>query len=73
MSRQSKFLSLILRRKPQELGLTLDPVDWLPIDQLLRAMKAQGRPMSRKELEKFVARHEKTILDLGLRQIHQGC
>ena len=34
----------------------LDPTGWLPIDQLLPAMKALGRPMSREELEALVAR-----------------
>ncbi|WP_073130052.1 RNA 2'-phosphotransferase [Palleronia salina] len=59
MSRKSKFLSLILRHKPEEVGLTLDPAGWVPIDRLLRAMKAHGRPMSREELIDLIEGSEK--------------
>ena len=59
MSRQSKFLSLILRHKPEEVGLTLDRAGWVRLDQLIRAMRAHGRPISRRELEVLVEQDEK--------------
>lgn len=34
----SKYLSLVLRHKPEELGLTLNQEGWMVIDDLLRAM-----------------------------------
>lgn len=59
MSRQSKFLSFILRHKPEEVGLTLDAAGWVPIDLLLSALKKAGRPMSQQELEALVASNDK--------------
>src|SRR6056297_1440898 len=59
MSRQSKFLSFILRHKPEEVGLTLDAAGWVRIDVLLRALKKAGRPMSQRELEALVAGNDK--------------
>lgn len=60
MSRQSKFLSFILRHKPEELGLKLDRAGWAQIDVLLRAMKKAGRPMSRDELQHLVENNDKS-------------
>lgn len=59
MSRQSKFLSFILRHKPEEVGLTLDAAGWVPVDVLLRALRNAGRPMSQQELEALVAGNDK--------------
>lgn len=59
MSRQSKFLSLVLRHKPDEIGITLDRAGWVRIDQLLRALKGAGRGMSRSELDALVVKNDK--------------
>ncbi len=70
MSKQSKFLSLVLRHKPEEAGLTLDPQGWVNIDTLLRGLKRAGRAMSRDELEALVADSDKkrfTISEDGKR------
>lgn len=70
MSRQSKFLSLVLRHKPEEIGLRLDKNGWARIDELLRLMKKSGRAMSRDDLEMIVATSDKkrfTISDDGLK------
>jgi putative RNA 2'-phosphotransferase len=40
--RLSKFLSLILRHRPDQVGLTLDPVGRVPLDALLEALRANG-------------------------------
>ena len=39
--RASKFLSLILRHKPETIGVTLDPEGWTDIDELVA--KSKGR------------------------------
>lgn len=59
MSRQSKFLSLILRHKPEEVGITLHPAGWVRIDVLLHAMRRAGHRMSREELEALVETNDK--------------
>lgn len=35
LARASKFMSLVLRHKPEEIGLTLDPEGWARIDDLV--------------------------------------
>lgn len=70
MSNDSRFLSLILRHKPEEVGLTLDPAGWVEIAALLAALKKAGRALSRARLEQIVAENDKkrfTISDDGLR------
>ena len=74
--RLSKFLSLVLRHKPQEIGMTLDPAGWLAVDELLRACAAHGVPISRNELNAIVAGSDKQRFALspdGLRiRANQG-
>jgi len=57
--RTSKFLSLILRHKPEEAGLTLDDSGWCSVDELLRGCAAGGYKVSREELNTFVAENDK--------------
>jgi putative RNA 2'-phosphotransferase len=57
--RQSRFLSLVLRHKPEEAGITLDRHGWVQIDTLLRGMKRAGHGMTRDDLEKVVAENDK--------------
>jgi len=59
MSRQSRFLSLILRHKPERIGITLDGAGWVKIDELLRALTTAGRPISREQLIAIVEENEK--------------
>lgn len=59
MSRQSKFLSLVLRHKPEEIDLTLDSQGWARIDDLLKALKKAGRGMTRADLDILVADNDK--------------
>jgi putative RNA 2'-phosphotransferase len=51
--RLSKFLSLVLRHKPGQIGVTLDAQGWLDVDTLLAAAKAQGVALDRPTLESF--------------------
>ncbi len=56
---QSKFLSLVLRHKPETLGLTLDEAGWVSVDTLLAALARHGRALSRTKLETIVSTNDK--------------
>ena len=54
----SKFLSLVLRHKPEEIGLTLDDNGWAKVDELLK--KAKGHhTFSLEDLQRIVADNDK--------------
>lgn len=55
----SKFLSLVLRHRPEKIGLRLDPAGWVEVAELLRACQQHGVPLSRAELETVVAANDK--------------
>ena len=60
MKRTSKFLSLILRHHPQEIGLTLDEHGWADVDGLIHGMNEKGHPFVDLEyLEEIVRTDEK--------------
>ncbi len=54
----SKYLSLILRHKPEVIGITLDEHGWANVDELIEGI-AKTQPMDMKLLEKIVAEDEK--------------
>lgn len=58
-TRTSKFLSLVLRHKPETIGVTLDAHGWLNVDVLLEKMAAKGHPVNRAQLEQIVAENNK--------------
>lgn len=49
----SRFLSLVLRHKPEAAGLTLDEHGWADVDELIRAV-ARKQPFDRAMLEEIV-------------------
>ncbi len=55
----SKFLSLVLRHKPEAIGLTLDSEGWVAVDDLLACLKSAGKTTNRRELEEVVAENNK--------------
>jgi putative RNA 2'-phosphotransferase len=55
----SKFLSLILRHEPEKVGLNLGAGGWVAVDELLRAVNAQGVSLSRDQLKHIVATSDK--------------
>lgn len=57
--RTSKFLSLILRHKPEEVGLKLDSAGWVQVQELLRAMNAHGMRLTLDQLDQVVATNSK--------------
>jgi putative RNA 2'-phosphotransferase len=57
--RISKFLSLVLRHKPEKIGLTLDEAGWTAVDDLLQASRDHGFPITLAELQTVVAENDK--------------
>ena len=55
----SKYLAKYLRHAPHELGLTLRPGGWVPVDELLAAAERQGFPITYDELIECVETNEK--------------
>lgn len=66
----SKFLSFVLRHKPDAIGLTLDPQGWSSIDALIAKAHAAGTPFDHDDLRRIVETSDKkrfSISDDGLR------
>lgn len=57
--RTSKFLSLVLRHKPEEIGLTLDGNGWADVEDLIRLSNEHGTRLTRSLLEQIVAENDK--------------
>ena len=55
----SKYLAKYLRHAPHELGLTLQPGGWVPVDDLLAAAEKHGFPISYDELVECVETNDK--------------
>lgn len=54
----SKFLSLILRHKPEVAGITLNEHGWADVEELITGVQ-KTRPFDRETLERIVAADEK--------------
>lgn len=70
MSRESKFLSRVLRHQPELVDLELGPGGWVRVDDLLRGMKKAGHRMRLEDLQNIVAENDKkrfTLSDDGRR------
>jgi putative RNA 2'-phosphotransferase len=57
--RTSRFLSLVLRHKPQKYGLTLDQHGWVQIDDLILAARRAGISLTYPILQQIVAGNDK--------------
>jgi len=70
----SKFLSLVLRHKPEVIGISLDKEGWIETDKLLTALNENGKSISLQELEEIVANNDKKrfILENGRIRANQG-
>ena len=55
----SKFLSLVLRHKPQTIGLELDDQGWASVDELIAAAGKQGTKLRSELIEEVVATNDK--------------
>ncbi len=54
----SKYMSLILRHKPEVIGITLDEHGWANVDELIEGIN-QTRPLTMETLEQIVREDEK--------------
>lgn len=55
----SKFISLVLRHKPEEIGLELDANGWADTDELIRKINEKGGGLTLPLLEEIVATNDK--------------
>ncbi|MEM9164421.1 MAG: RNA 2'-phosphotransferase, partial [Cyanobacteria bacterium P01_F01_bin.4] len=55
----SKFLSYVLRHRPDEIGIQLDQQGWVDVDTLLQQANAHGYILSQPLLEEIVATNSK--------------
>tara|TARA_R110000796_G_scaffold161858_1_gene278628 strand:- start:7165 stop:7701 length:537 start_codon:yes stop_codon:yes gene_type:complete len=58
-NKNSKFLSLVLRHKPNTIKIKLDENGWVPVDELLAQLKKHNREMSMKDLRDIVMFNDK--------------
>lgn len=59
LSSTSKFLSLVLRHRPDLIGLTLDREGWASVDELIERASTHGTSITRSQLLEIVARNSK--------------
>jgi putative RNA 2'-phosphotransferase len=57
--RTSKFLSLVLRHKPETIGIELDAQGWTSVSDLLQALSRSSHPLSLSELQEVVRSNDK--------------
>lgn len=57
--RTSKFLSLVLRHKPEEIGITLDKNGWTRVSDLLDKLKSHGVNINLTTLSDIVETNDK--------------
>jgi putative RNA 2'-phosphotransferase len=57
--RISKFLSLVLRHKPEAIGIELDSAGWASVDELLLKLQQQGMPVTLQKLQEVVTTNDK--------------
>ncbi len=55
----SKFLSYVLRHKPESIGIALDENGWVSVPILLNASRAAGQNISEELLRNIVEKNEK--------------
>ena len=58
LTRTSKYISLILRHKPEVIGITLDEHGWANVDELIAGV-SRTRPLNMDLLEEIVRTDEK--------------
>lgn len=76
LTKISRFLSLVLRHRPEEVGLKLDAEGWGEIDALISGAKRRGMKFDCRDIEQVVATNNKQRFALspdGLRiRANQG-
>lgn len=64
-ARLSKFLSLLLRHRPEVIGLQLDEKGWADVSELLDKMNAHGHVIDLRLLEHIVVTNNKSRFSLS--------
>lgn len=62
--KRSKRLSLVLRHRPDSIGLTLDENGWVEVPTLLTALSEHGSAFSRDDLLRVVANDDKQRFEI---------
>ena len=55
----SKFVSLVLRHKPEEIGLALDENGWADVAELIARANLKGVRLTRNDLQTIVETNDK--------------
>ncbi len=63
--RLSRFVSLVLRHKPEAAGVTLDASGWAAIDDLVRGARASGVELSPGALRRIVETNDKKRFEIS--------
>jgi putative RNA 2'-phosphotransferase len=61
----SKFLSFVLRHKPDAIGLELSAQGWVEVDQLIRAAREAGTHLDRELIREVVEKNDKRRFTLS--------
>jgi putative RNA 2'-phosphotransferase len=57
--KMSRFLSRVLRHKPEDIGLSLDENGWADVEELIRLANIAGRRLTRPLLDQVAAENDK--------------
>ncbi len=63
--RTSRFLSLVLRHRPEAIGLELDAAGWASVSELIRLAGEHGRELSESHLREVVETNDKRRFSLS--------
>lgn len=63
----SKFLSLLLRHKPETINLQLDRNGWADLDELISKLKVDGKKTSLEHIQEMVEANNKQRFKLDLK------
>ena len=63
--RISKFLSLVLRHRPEKIGIGLDQSGWASVERLIEASSRRGFDFTREELQNVVDGNDKKRFSLS--------
>ncbi|NML20260.1 RNA 2'-phosphotransferase [Pseudoflavitalea sp. G-6-1-2] len=55
----SKFMSLVLRHKPEEIGLVLDENGWTSVNDLIEKLNSKGEDVTRELIQLVVSSNDK--------------
>lgn len=57
--RLGRFISLILRNKPEVIGISLDKHGWADVDELMKGINKSGRKIDFETLDRIVRENKK--------------